>query len=80
MLGRGFWDRFRAESAGERARRIHQSWLTLAMRGEIGPFPRIPVRKVSEGGWDRIMRTPAGRRWADRWWRKTFQGMDEHRR
>ncbi|MGP1345090.1 MAG: hypothetical protein ACTS3F_00295 [Phycisphaerales bacterium] len=80
MGARGFWDRFRGETAGERARRIHQSWLSMAMRGEIGPFPRIPTRRVSDGGWDGLMRTEDGRRWARRWWHRAFRTMDERSR
>lgn len=78
MPGLGFFDRFRTETAGERARRIHQTWLTMALRGSIGPMPRIPIRRVSDGGWDALLRTPAGRRWANRWWQRAFRQMDRN--
>src|SRR5438093_1602389 len=45
----------------------HSRWLTWALSGgfwgksRAGALPRIPVRKVSEGGFAQMMSTPAGR-------------------
>lgn len=55
-------------SLGERARRHHERWLTGALTGRIGPHPRIPTRRVSEGGFDRQMADESGRARAERWW------------
>lgn len=61
------------EEAAERMRRVHSEWLTGAMKHGKRP-PRIPVRKVSEGGWSAMMETEAGRAWAEEFW----QGALEH--
>lgn len=63
-----FTRRGNLEWRGERARRIHSEWLTLALRGER-PLPRIPVRRVDEGGWEELLGQPNGRRICERWWR-----------
>ncbi|MBX3385344.1 MAG: hypothetical protein KF768_02100 [Phycisphaeraceae bacterium] len=48
-------------------RRLHSRWLTRAMRvGFVAP--RIPTRRVDEGGFDPVMRTAEGRAWAAEWW------------
>ena len=53
----------------------HARWLTWAMRHEPS-LPRIPVRKVSEGGFARLMSTPAGRYTAERWWDRALERME----
>ncbi|MBL0928327.1 MAG: hypothetical protein IBJ11_11870 [Phycisphaerales bacterium] len=58
----------RLETAAERARRLHSAWLTRALTDPQWAAPRIPVRPVSEGGWDEFVRSPGGRDWAERWW------------
>jgi hypothetical protein len=53
----------------------HAHWLGWALR-ENPPLPRIPVRKVSEGGFARLMSTPAGRYRAERWRERTLARVD----
>jgi capsid protein len=66
----------RVELAGERARRLHAQWLTRAtMTGGVRA-PRIPVRKVSEGGYEFVRKSPDGRAWADSWWSNAFRSTD----
>jgi len=47
--------------------RIHSLWLTRALRRRIRA-PRIPVRKVADGGFTSLMSTHSGRRRAADWW------------
>ncbi len=62
-------------SAGEKARRLHSAWLTRALV-DPGRFPRIPARKVSEGGFSMLMKSQRGRAWAEGWWGDTLDGME----
>ena len=66
----------RIEFAGERARREHAQWLTRATMGGGVRAPRIPVRKVSEGGYEFVRNSPDGREWADAWWKGAFRSTD----
>jgi hypothetical protein len=59
-------------------RRVHEVWLTRALSGENPPrYPRIPIRRVDRGGFDRLMARPNGRKIADEWWDATFSRLDE---
>jgi len=63
-------------TASERARRLHSAWLTRALHGEdeaFGGLPRIPARRVEQGGFGAILRTAFGRRWASEWWRRVLE-------
>jgi hypothetical protein len=53
--------------AGRLARLLHSRWLTEAMARPYD-VPRIPTRKVSEGGFSRMLGRPGGRERAERWW------------
>lgn len=65
------------EFAAERARRVHSTWLTRALRGGGNAhIPRIPVRRVSEGGFDPLLSTVEGREWAEAWWAETLVHED----
>ena len=65
--------RQRLLDAGARARGEHSRWLTQALCTRIGvPAPRIPTRKVEDGGFDRLMSDPRGRRVAQQWWTSAF--------
>lgn len=66
------------DSLAESMRRTHARWLTRALRTTPARMHRIPRRRVDEGGFDRLMRTRAGRAWADRWWERAFDAADEH--
>lgn len=67
--------RARLLEAGERARREHEVWLNHALRSGRR-LPRIPRRKVSEGGFSAVTRTESGRRWAEAWWQGTLDTLD----
>lgn len=63
------------ESIAERMRRFHSAWLTRAIRRGGGRnIPRIPVRVVSEGGFEPLMSTFEGREWAEAWWNEALGG------
>jgi hypothetical protein len=70
-------------SAAQRMIIEHSRWLTRMLSLEFweklrgGGMPRIPVRKVSEGGFARLMSTPAGRYRAERWWERTLEQLDD---
>ena len=66
----------RVELAGERARRVHGQWLTQAIMSGGVHAPRIPTRKVSEGGFEDVRTSADGRAWADSWWSGAFRKTD----
>lgn len=57
-------------------RREHALWLTAAMRGTM-PTPRIPVRRVDDGGFGPMLRRSTGRRRADAWWDAAFERVED---
>jgi len=57
-------------------RRTHERWLSLALAGR-GTMPRIPVRRVDEGGFDDLLSRPRGREIARRWWQMAFARIDD---
>ncbi|MDX2119228.1 MAG: hypothetical protein SFY96_13695 [Planctomycetota bacterium] len=62
------WDHRKVLSAGEEARRLHSAWLTRAF--ELGvDRPRIPVRRVDEGGFDPLLSRPGGKQRCESWWK-----------
>ena len=64
--------RGRAERA-EKFRQEHELWLTAALTGSGRVRTRrIPIRRVSEGGFSRMTGTPEGRYWIEQWWNGTF--------
>jgi len=56
-------------------RRVHERWLTWALASDA-PIPRIPVKRVSDGGFSRLTARPRGRELAERWWRTAFTVLD----
>jgi hypothetical protein len=68
---RDFFSNLEARAAAMRL--LHSAWLTRAMQRGQRP-PRIPTRKVEDGGWGSMMETPDGRAWAEEFW----QGALEH--
>lgn len=60
---------------GAAARAAHSMWLTRAVASRKN-YPRIPVRPVSEGGFDRLTSTPAGRILCDGWWYLALDRVD----
>jgi len=76
-----FW-RFLKHSAslspGEVARRLHSLWLTQAFQsGRDRLYPRIPTRRVEDGGFDRMMSTERGRARAEKWWELALARMED---
>jgi len=66
---------FDIESAAEAMRRFHSRWLTAALKHGARP-PRIPLRRVSDGGWGELMATPEGQAWAEEFWQGAFEHPD----
>lgn len=69
----------RRELACVRARREHSEWLTSALHGYHVGLPRIPARKFDPSSgfhaYSELTRTPAGRAWAEAWWRRAFKAV-----
>lgn len=76
-LRRLFFDDFWPESAAEAMKRTHARWLTRALRSPRSRSFRIPTRRVDAGGFEELVRTEAGRAWADRWWSDAMQAADD---
>ena len=58
---------------GGRLIRAHSRWLSWALKRGV-PVPRIPTRKVVEGGFAHLKASAAGREWAKKWWSETLNG------
>jgi len=71
-----FWRREDFEEAGERARRLHSAWLTEALRSGKS-VPRIPVRPVDSGGFDRASASTIRRAHHQRWWSLALERVDD---
>jgi hypothetical protein len=72
-----FWKRLYARlvTPGQLVRDEHSAWLTRALASGRA-YPRIPLRRVAEGGFDRVMRLPSGPAQAERWWRIALERVD----
>jgi hypothetical protein len=57
-------------------RRVHEVWLTRAVSSGK-TYPRIPVKRVDQGGFDHLMARPGGREMADRWWSAALDRVDD---
>jgi hypothetical protein len=55
---------------------VHSAWLTRALSGESGELPRIPARRVQEGGFGALLWTSQGRQWAADWWRRLLEKLE----
>lgn len=62
-------------TAGEKARRQHQSWLNRAMRRDTRTL-RIPVRRMELGGFSALRSAPGGMQWAEQWWTEAMTRAD----
>lgn len=74
-----FWKRLLARQPKMYAslcRRTHELWLERVLTGRHPEPPRIPVRKVSEGGFSRMLERPGGRERADRWWASALDRVE----
>jgi hypothetical protein len=56
-------------------RRMHERWLTRALSSGRA-YPRLPIRRVDQGGFDAVRREPAARARADRWWELALDRVD----
>ncbi len=74
MIGRNA--RWRMLTLAEKARRHHEAWLDRAI-ARAGAYPRIPLRRVDQGGFDHVRTDHTARQWADSWWRDAFTRVDE---
>ncbi|MBX3410612.1 MAG: hypothetical protein KF859_12090 [Phycisphaeraceae bacterium] len=70
-----FWSRDEFLEAGERARLEHSEWLSRALRSGKN-YPRIPVKPVVLGGFDRLMEKPGGPDLCAAWWQAAFNRVD----
>jgi hypothetical protein len=61
---------------GEVARRLHSQWLSRALSSGQA-YPRIPVRRVDEGGFSALQGTAYGRQVADAWWSLALERVDD---
>ena len=50
----------------------HARWLSQVLRYRLR-VPRIPTRRVSDGGYSRLSRSAAGRARAARWWARVLE-------
>ncbi len=62
-----FFGRDRFVEAGRLARAVHSHWLSEAMARPMD-VPRIPTRRVSDGGFSAMLGRPGGRERAEKWW------------
>lgn len=53
--------------AGRLARLMHSRWLSDAIARPMD-VPRIPTRRVADGGFSTMLGRPGGRERAERWW------------
>jgi hypothetical protein len=52
-----------------------EAFLTLALRGHVHA-PRIPRRRVDQGGFAELMQRPGGRAFAQRFWDRILDAVD----
>ncbi|NUQ53660.1 MAG: hypothetical protein HUU19_13305 [Phycisphaerales bacterium] len=63
-------------SRAEQMRLAHSHWLTGALASGR-PYPKIPLRRVAEGGFSALVATPDGRQWADLWWNAALDHVND---
>ena len=54
-----------------------EAFLNFALGEGRRRFPRVPRRRVSEGGFVRLLKQPGARRAMMRWWDKTLAMVGE---
>jgi hypothetical protein len=52
------------------------AWLTWALENDV-EVPRIPRRRVDEGGFGELLRLPQARAAVSWWWYRTFAYLDQ---
>ena len=76
VMGWSLFRRKRMLDAGRLARLLHSRWLTEAIARPMD-VPRIPTRRVSDGGFGPMLARPGGRARADRWWDLALERLPE---
>lgn len=64
---------------GAEFRRVHEEWLNRALtyeRQSGREYPRIPIRRVDEGGFGPMLQRPTGIQRAKRWWQIVLDRLD----
>lgn len=77
-MGAMLWRFFGRNDLPDKAvefRRVHEEWLTRAMRSKR-EYPRIPLRRVDEGGFGPMMARPEGQARAQQWWSIALDRLD----
>ncbi|MCG3124768.1 MAG: hypothetical protein GIKADHBN_03253 [Phycisphaerales bacterium] len=69
------WRRSQILERGEAARRLHSAWLTRALDSQR-PYPRIPVRRVDEGGFTVLRNTAYRPKVSEAWWPMALDRVD----
>lgn len=69
-----WWTHKNAESRADTMRRTHARFLAAAL-ASAHMFPRIPVRRADQGGFNSLVSRPRGRRAADAWWDRAFTAL-----
>jgi hypothetical protein len=62
-------------SVGEMMRNAHSAWLTEALASKR-EYPRIPIRRVDEGGFSKLLARDNGEALAARWWDAALERVD----
>ncbi len=62
--------------AGTRFRAVHSSFLTRALRYGLR-HPRIPAKRVDEGGYSGLLKMPEREKRAILWWSAAMNRMDK---
>lgn len=71
----GLWTKRRLQRTAERMRAEHERFLTIALLARR-EYPKIPTRRVDQGGFDRLMAREHGPRLAQRWWETALDRID----
>jgi hypothetical protein len=75
MSWRLFW-REELPSLAAAYRRVHEAWLNRAISSGR-EYPRIPLRRVDQGGFERLMQRPGGPALAEMWWTAALERVDD---
>lgn len=78
MIWEGFRRSRRLTDAGERFRAEHSRFLTLALRSGR-KYPRIPTKRVDQGGFSGLMKLSEGEKRASMWWTAAMNRVDDPR-
>lgn len=65
--------------AGARFRAEHSRFLTLALRSGR-KYPRIPTKRVDQGGYSGLLKLSEGEKRAAMWWSTAMNRVDDPRR